>query len=133
MISLDAILLRTAATDALRSLDVDDFVSVVDVRVSSDGVVWYVHFEDRWPDTRFLRFVADINLDSAQQAQQASAQELSVWARAMFRLMLREKLWICPRCQKRAFIRRIVDTDVFRVECDRCGRFEIEREALELF
>ena len=46
---------------------------------------------------------------------------------------MREKLWICPLCQQRARIRRVVDMDVFRIDCDRCGRFEIEHAVLDRF
>ena len=42
-------------------------------------------------------------------------------------------MWICPLCQRRARIRRIIDREVFRVECDRCGRFEIEHLLLDYF
>jgi len=49
------------------------------------------------------------------------------------RLELREKLWICPLCQRRSQIRRIIDREVFRVLCDRCGRFEIENALLDHF
>ena len=52
MIALDAVQLRTIATDVLRLLHVDDSVGVIDVHDLSDGA-WSVNFEDRWPDTRF--------------------------------------------------------------------------------
>jgi hypothetical protein len=119
MIALDAIQLRTIAADVLRSLQVDDSVGVLDVHDLSDGA-WSVNFEDRWPETRFPTFEVEI-----QQAwsREGAAREL--------RMVLREKLWICPLCQRRAVIRRLVDTSVLRVECDRCGRFEIESDVMD--
>ena len=119
MIALDAIQLRTIATDVVRSLQVEDSVNVLDVHDLSDGA-WSVDFEDRWPDTRFPTFAIEIQQDWSREG---AAREL--------RMALREKLWICPRCQKRASIRRVVDTNVFRVDCDRCGRFEIDRDELD--
>src|SRR5262245_18598856 len=112
MISLDAIQLRTIADDILSQLRVDDSVAVIDVRDLSDGA-WSVNFEDRWPDTRFPTFAIEIEQDWSREA---AADEL--------RIVLREKLWICPRCQRRAWMRRLVDSSVFRVECQECGRFE---------
>jgi hypothetical protein len=44
---------------------------------------------------------------------------------------LRNKLWICPLCQRRALIRRIVDRELFRIECEQCGRFEIDAALLD--
>jgi hypothetical protein len=119
MITLDAIQLHAIASDVLGSLGVNDFVSVLDVHDLSDGA-WSVNFEDRWPETRFPTFGIEIQQDWSREAV---ALEL--------RTVLREKLWICPRCQKRAFIRRLVDANVFRVDCDRCGRFEIDRDELD--
>jgi Zn ribbon nucleic-acid-binding protein len=101
---------------------------VVDVRDQSNGL-WSIHFEDRWPDTRFPTFAGEINLD---RSQEVSAREVSESLRALLRGMLRIKLWICPLCQKRALIRRLVDTEASRVECHRCGRFEIDSDVLEL-
>ena len=121
MISLDAIQLRTIAADALRSLRVDDSVGVLDVHDLSDGA-WSVNFEDHWPDTRFPIFAIEIQQDWSREG---AAREL--------RTVLREKLRTCPLCQKRAQIRRLVDMDVFRVECDGCGRFEIDGEVINLF
>jgi hypothetical protein len=121
MIALDALRLRTIAADVLRSLQVDDFVGVIDVHGLSDGA-WSVYVEDRWPDTRFPVFAIEIQQDwSGEDA----AREL--------RMVLREKLWICPLCQRRARIRRLVDMSVSRIECDRCGRFEIESDVLDRF
>ena len=119
MIALEAVQLRALAADVLRLLHVDDFVSVVDVHDLSDGA-WSVVFEDRWPDTRFPSFAIEIEQDWSREE---AAREL--------RMVLREKLWICPRCQRRAWIRRLVDTSVFRVECHDCGRFEIDSEELK--
>jgi hypothetical protein len=124
MISLDAIQLRAIAADVLRSLQVDDFVSVIDVRDLSDGA-WSIHFEDRWPDTRFPTFAGEIYQDKSGEGSVREA------CGALLRALLREKLWICPLCQRRAAIRRLVDMSVFRVECDRCGRFEIESEVMD--
>jgi hypothetical protein len=119
MISLDAIQLRTIAAEVLRSLQVDDSVAVIDVHDLSDGA-WSVNFEDRWPDTRFPTFAIEIEQNWSRDA---AARELQ--------MVLREKLWICPRCQRRAWMRRLVDANVFRVECQQCGRYEIESEELK--
>jgi hypothetical protein len=121
MISLDAIQLRRIAADVLQALEVSDSVAVLDVHDLSDGA-WSVTFEDRWPDTRFPTFDVEIQQDWSREAV---AREL--------RMVLREKLWICPLCQIRALIRRLVDLNVFRVECQACGRFEIESEVMDLF
>lgn len=119
MITIDAIQLRTIAIDVLRLLHVDDSVGVIDVRDLSDGA-WSVNFEDRWPNTRFPVFAIEIQQDWSREG---AAREL--------RMVLREKLWICPRCQRRAVIRRLVDMNVFRVDCQRCGRFEIDSDVLD--
>jgi len=121
MIALDAIQLRTIAADVLRSLQVEDLVGVLDVHDLSDGA-WSVTFEDRRPDTRFPSFAIEIQQDWSREG---AAKEL--------RVVLREKLWICPLCQRRAMIRRLIDMNVFRIECPRCGRFEIDGELLDLF
>jgi hypothetical protein len=121
MIALDAIQLRTIAADVLRLLHVDDSVAVLDVHDLSDGA-WSVNFEDRWPDTRFPTFAIEIQQDWSREG---AAREL--------RTVLREKLWICPLCQRRAVIRRLVDMNVFRIDCDRCGLFEVDSEVLDLF
>ena len=121
MIALDAVQLRTISTDVLRLLHVDDSVGVIDVHDLSDGA-WSVNFEDRWPDTRFPSFAIEIEQDWSRES---AAREL--------RVLLREKLWICPLCQRRASIRRLVDMNVFRIECQQCGRFEIDGEVLDLF
>ena len=121
MIRLEALQLRRLAADVLRQLDVDATAQVLEVRELTDGT-WMVDFEDRSPDTRFPGFAIDIQQDwSPEQA----IREL--------RLELRNRLWICPLCQRRSQIRRIIDRDVFRVECDRCGRFEIENGLLDHF
>jgi hypothetical protein len=114
MISLDAIQLRTIAADVLRSLQVDGSVSVIEVSDLSDGA-WSVQFEDRWPDTRFPTFAIEIPQDWSREG---AVHELT--------MVLREKLWLCPRCERRAWIRRLVDSSVLRVECNSCGRFEID-------
>jgi hypothetical protein len=119
MIALEAVQLRALAADVLRQLQVDDFATVIDVHDLSDGA-WSVGFEDRWPDTRFPTFEIEIQQDWSRDE---AAREL--------RMRLREKLWICPLCQHRAQIRRLVDMDVFRIMCDRCGRLEIESEVLD--
>ena len=119
MIALEAVQLRALAADVLRQLQVDDFATVIDVHDLSDGA-WSVGFEDRWPDTRFPTFEIEIQQDWSRDE---AAREL--------RMRLREKLWICPLCQRRAQIRRVVDMDVFRIMCDRCGRLEIESEVLD--
>jgi hypothetical protein len=119
MISLDVIQLRTIAAEVLRSLQVDDSVEVIDVHDLSDGA-WSVNFEDRWPDTRFPTFAIEIEQNWSRDA---AARELQ--------MVLREKLWICPRCQRRAWMRRLVDANVFRVECPQCGRYEIDSEELK--
>jgi hypothetical protein len=121
MIRLEALQLRRLAADVLRQLDVDATAEVLEVRELTDGT-WMVDFEDHSPDTRFPGFAIDIQQDwSPEQA----TREL--------RLELRNRLWICPLCQRRSQIRRITDRDVFRVECDRCGRFEIESGLLNHF
>ena len=119
MISLDAIQLRAIAADLLVMLHVDDSVAVLDVHDLSDGA-WSITFEDRWPDTRFPTFAIEIEQNWSREA---AARELQ--------MVLREKLWICPRCQRRAWMRRLVDANVFRVECQQCGRYEIDSEALK--
>ena len=121
MIALDAIQLWTIAADVLGSLEVTGSVSVLDVHDLSDGA-WSVSFEDRWPGTRFPTFEVEIQ---QEWSREGAAREL--------RAILREKLWICPLCQRRALIRRLVDSNVFRVECQACGRFEIDGEVLDLF
>jgi hypothetical protein len=121
MISLDTIQLRTIAADVLQSLEVNDSVAVLHVHDLSDGA-WAVSFEDRWPDTRFPTFEVEIQQDWSREG---AAREL--------RMVLREKLWICPLCQIRALIRRLVDMNVFRVECHACGRFEIDGDVMDLF
>ncbi|HEY1302463.1 MAG TPA: hypothetical protein VGF24_02875 [Vicinamibacterales bacterium] len=121
MISLDAVQLRAIGADVLGQLKVDDCVSVVDVHDLSDGA-WSVNFDDHWPHARFPAFSIEIQEDWSREG---AVSEL--------RTVLREKLWICPLCQRRALIRRLVDMSVFRVECHHCGRFEIEGDVLDLF
>src|SRR5262245_10956435 len=121
MIALDAIQLRTIAVDVLKLLKVDDSVGVLDIHDLSDGA-WSVNFEDCWPETRFPTFAIEIQQDWSREG---AAREL--------RTVLREKLWVCPLCQGRAVIRRLVDTSSFRIGCPRCGLFEVDNEVLELF
>ena len=121
MIRLEALQLRRLAVDVLRQLDVADTVEVLDVRELTDGT-WMAGFADHSPDTRFPGFEIGIQQDWSPAE---AVREL--------RLELREKLWICPLCQRRSQIRRIIDREVFRVECDRCGRFEIENGLLDHF
>jgi hypothetical protein len=111
--------LRRLAADVLRQLEVVDTVELMDVRELTDGT-WMVGFGDRSPDTRFPGF--EIGIEQEWSPERA-VREL--------RLELREKLWVCPLCQRRSQIRRIIDREVFRVLCDRCGRFEIENGLLE--
>jgi Zn ribbon nucleic-acid-binding protein len=121
VIRVEALQLKRLAAEALRQLHVEDSAQVMDVRELTDGM-WMVGFEDRSPDTRFPGFEIGIQQDwSPEQV----AREL--------RLELRSKLWVCPLCQSRSRIRRIVDREVFRVECDRCGRFEIDHQLLDEF
>lgn len=94
-------------------------VVVTDVHDLADGT-WMIVFEDQSPDTRFPTF--EIALQQDWTREQA-AREL--------RLVLRSKLWICPVCQRRAEIRRLIDREVFRILCAQCGRFEIEHTVLD--
>jgi hypothetical protein len=119
MIRIEALQLQRLAAETLRRLNVGDTVQVMDVRELSDGM-WMVGFEDRAPYTRFPGFEIGIQQDWSPEH---AAQEL--------RYELRNKLWICPRCQRRAQMRRIVDREMFRIECEHCGRFEIDGERLE--
>ncbi len=119
MIALDAAQLRALAADVLRFLHAEDSVGVADVHDLSDGA-WSISFEDRWPDTRFPTFAIEVQQDWSRED---ITREL--------RTVLRDKLWICPRCQRRAVIRRLVDQNVFRIECHRCGRFEIDGDVLD--
>jgi hypothetical protein len=119
MIALDAVQLRAIAADVLRVLHVDDSVGVADVHDLSDGA-WSVSFHDRWPDSRFPTFAIEIEQDWSRDEV---TREL--------RTVLRDKLWICPRCQRRAVIRRLIDENVFRIDCQRCGRFEIGGDVLD--
>jgi hypothetical protein len=121
VIRIEALQLRRLAVDVLRQLDVVETVEAMEVRELTDGT-WMVGFVDRFPETRFPGFEISVEQDwSLEQA----AREL--------RIELRDKLWICPLCQRRSQIRRIIDREVFRVVCERCGRFEIEHDLLEHF
>jgi hypothetical protein len=119
VIRLEALQLRRIAADALNQLHVTDSADVLDVHELTDGT-WMVSFGDRFPDTRFPGFEIGIQ-------QEWSPEE----ALRELRLELRRKLWICPLCQHRSLVRRIIDREVFRIECDTCGRFEIESGLLE--
>jgi hypothetical protein len=121
LIRLEAIQLRRIAVDVLRQLAVDGSADVTDVRELTDGT-WMVGFTDHSPDARFPGF--DVGIQQAWSPEEA--------ARAL-RLELRQKLWICPLCQRRAQIRRIIDREAFRVECQTCDRFEIDHALLEAF
>jgi hypothetical protein len=121
MIGIGVLQLRRISADALRQLHVDDTTEVQDIRELTDGT-WMVAFVDRSPDTRFPGF------DVSVQREWSPAQT----ARRL-RLELRQKLWVCPLCQHRASIRRIVDREAFRVLCERCGRFEIDSVLLNDF
>jgi hypothetical protein len=119
MIRIEAIQLQRLAAETLRQLDVTDTVQVREVRELTDGM-WMVGFEDRAPYTRFPGFEIGIQQDwTPERATRA------------LRLELRNKLWICPLCQRRAQMRRIVDHEMFRIECAHCGRFEIDAARLE--
>jgi hypothetical protein len=120
VIKFEALQLRRLAADVLRQLEVTNTVQVLEARELTDGT-WLITFEDRRPDTRFPGFEIDIQ-------QEWSPEE----AVRVLRLELREKLWICPLCQRRSQIRRIIDREIFRVDCERCGRFEIEHDVLTL-
>jgi hypothetical protein len=119
MIALEAVQLRRIAAETLEQLDVGNFVSVTGVRELTDGT-WIVLFDDQSPETRFPTF--EIAIPQEWERPQA-AREL--------RLALRNKLGICPHCQRRAEIRRLIDREVFRVLCPHCGRFEIDHAVLE--
>jgi hypothetical protein len=121
VIRIEALQLHRLAFDVLRQLNVADTVETMEVRELTDGT-WMVGFADRSPDTRFPGF--EIAIEQAWSPEQAGRE---------LRLELREKLWICPLCQRRSQIRRIIDREVFRVECDRCGRFEIQHGLLDHF
>jgi hypothetical protein len=121
VIRIEALQLRRLAVDVLRQLTVADTVDVLEVRELTDGT-WMVGFADHFPETRFPGF--EIGIQQEWSPEQA-VREL--------RLELREKLWICPLCQRRSQIRRIIDREAFRVGCERCGRFEIEHALLGQF
>jgi hypothetical protein len=119
MVKLEALQLRQLAARVLRQLDVEDTVQVLGAQELADGT-WFVDFEDRSENTRFPAFAVAIEPDwSLEKAERA------------LHLELRDKLWICPLCQRRSTIRRIVDREAFRVQCERCGRFEIDSTLLD--
>ena len=119
MIALEAVQLRRIAAEVLEQLGVGAVVLVSDVHDLTDGT-WMIVFEDQSPDTRFPTFDIAIQQDWTREH---AAREL--------RLVLRNKLWICPLCQRRAEIRRLIDREVFRILCAHCGRFEIEHAVLD--
>jgi hypothetical protein len=119
VIKLEAIQLQRLTATTLQRLNVVDTVLVREIRELADGT-WLIGFEDHLPNTRFPGF--DIYIEQDWSVEEA-AREL--------RQELRRKLWICPLCQHRAEIRRMVDREEFRVECERCGRFEIESGLLD--
>ena len=119
MIRIEAMQLQRLAVETLRQLNVADTVQTAEVRELTDGM-WLVRFDDRLPSTRFPVFEIHIQQDWSPEE---AVQEL--------RFELRKKLWICPLCQRRAEIRRLVDHEAFRVECGHCGRFEIDAARLE--
>jgi hypothetical protein len=119
MIRFEALQLQRLAADALRRLTVTDTVHTTEVRELPDGT-WLVQFEDLLPASRFPIF--DLYIQPEWTPEQA-AREL--------RVELRKRLWICPLCQRRAGIRRLVDREAFRVECDQCGRYEMDAGLLE--
>jgi len=119
MIRIEGLQLQRLAAETLRQLKVADTVSVTNARELTDGM-WMVGFEDRAPYTRFPGFEIGIQQDwSAEHV----AREL--------RFELRTKLWICPLCQRRAQMRRIVDREMFRIECGHCGKFEMDAARLD--
>src|SRR5947207_14410332 len=118
MIRIEGLQLQRLAAETLRQLKVADTVSVTNARELTDGM-WMVGFQDRAPYTRFPGFEIAIQQDwTPERATRA------------LRMELRDKLWICPLCQRRAQMRRIVDHEIFRIECDHCGRFEMDVERL---
>lgn len=119
MIRIEAVQLQRLGSDVVRQLNVANTVQVLEVRELTDGS-WVVVFADRYPDTRFPGFEIGIEPDWSPER---AVREL--------RLELRDKLWICPLCQRRGQIRRIIDRELFRVQCDHCGRFEIEHDLLK--
>ncbi|HVH29534.1 MAG TPA: hypothetical protein VM818_22450 [Vicinamibacterales bacterium] len=119
MIKIEAIQLQRLTAATLQQLNVADTVRVLEIKELADGT-WLVGFEDQLPHTRFPGFEIFIEPDwSLEDAGRELRQEL------------RKKLWICPLCQRRGEIRRMVDREEFRVECPRCGRYEIESSLLD--
>jgi Zn ribbon nucleic-acid-binding protein len=119
VIKLEAIQLQRLTATTLQRLNVTDTVTVREIRELPDGT-WLIGFEDHLPNTRFPGFEVYIEQDwSVEEA----GREL--------RWELRKKLWVCPLCQRRGEIRRMVDREVFRVECTQCGRYEIEADLLD--
>jgi hypothetical protein len=119
MIRFEALQLQRLAADALRRLTVTDTVHTTDVRELPDGT-WLVQFEDLFAASRFPIF--DLYIQPEWTPEQAARE---------MRVELRKRLWICPLCQRRAGIRRLVDHEAFRVECDHCGRYETDAALIE--
>jgi hypothetical protein len=119
VIRLEALQLQRLAASVLQQLHVLDTVRLLEVRELSDGS-WLLAFEDHLPATRFPAF--EVALQSDWTIEDAGRE---------LRLGLRRKLWICPLCQRRAEIRRVVDQEAVRIDCERCGRYEIESDLLE--
>jgi hypothetical protein len=119
MIRIEALQLQRLAGEALRQVNAADTVRATGIEELADGM-WLVRFEDALPQTRFPIF--DVYIEQEWTPGQASRE---------LRMELRKRLWVCPLCQRRAEIRRLVDREAFRVECDRCGRYEIDGALLE--
>jgi hypothetical protein len=119
VIRLEALQLQRLVATVLQQLHVTDTVNLLEVRELGDGS-WLLAFEDHLPATRFPVF--EISLQPQWTIEEAGRE---------LRLELRRKLWICPLCQRRAEIRRVVDQEAVRIDCERCGRYEIESDLLE--
>ena len=87
----------------------------------TDGT-WMVDFEDRAPDTRFPGFSSTFSRIGPPNRRSASFGSNCGTGSGSARSV-----------NAASQIRRITDRDVFRVECDRCGRFEIESGLLDHF
>jgi hypothetical protein len=119
MIRIEALQLQRLAGEALRQLNVTETVRFAGIQELTDGM-WLVRFEDALPQSRFPIF--DVYIEQEWTPEQASLE---------LRAELRKRLWVCPLCQRRAEIRRLVDHEAFRVECDSCGRYEIDAALLD--
>jgi hypothetical protein len=119
VIKIEAIQLQHLTATTLQQLNVADTVRVVEIRELPDGT-WLIALEDHLPNTRFPGF--EVYIEPEWSIEEAGRE---------LRHELRRRLWICPLCQRRGEIRRMVDREEFRVECERCGRFEIESGLLD--